>query len=46
MARSFYADNRLIDNRRLKRELDIDLLYPDYRAGLRATFTHSVQNSA
>ncbi|MBT7243710.1 MAG: SDR family oxidoreductase [Flavobacteriaceae bacterium] len=46
MARSFYADNRLIDNRCLKRELDIDLLYPDYRAGLRAILAHSVQNSA
>lgn len=46
MARSFYADNRLIDNRRLKRELDIDLLYPDYRAGLRTILAHSVQNPA
>jgi len=46
MARSFYADNRLIDNRRLKRELDIKLHYPDYRAGLRAILAHFVQNPA
>jgi len=46
MARSFYADNRLIDNRRLKRELDINLNYPDYRAGLRAILAHFVQNPA
>lgn len=34
MARSFYRDKRLVDNSRIKSELGIDLLYPDYRAGL------------
>jgi len=36
MARSFYADNRLVSNRRIKAELGVSLKYPDYRAGLRA----------
>jgi nucleoside-diphosphate-sugar epimerase len=36
MARSFYADNKRVDNRRIKRELGVVLTYPDYRAGLTA----------
>jgi nucleoside-diphosphate-sugar epimerase len=36
MAHSFYADNRRVDNARLKRELGVQLQYPNYRAGLRA----------
>lgn len=36
MARSFYAENRRIANRRIKEELGVTLAYPDYRAGLRA----------
>jgi nucleoside-diphosphate-sugar epimerase len=36
MARSFYADNRRVDNARIKRELGVSLRYPTYRAGLRA----------
>jgi nucleoside-diphosphate-sugar epimerase len=36
MALSFWADNRRVDNSRIKRELGIDLAHPDYRAGLRA----------
>ena len=36
MARSFYQDNRLVDNSRIKSELGVDLLYPDYRAGLKS----------
>ena len=35
MALSFWRDNRLVDNRRIKEELGVSLLYPDYRAGLR-----------
>ncbi len=46
MAQSFYADNRLVDNRLIKRELGISLLYPDYRAGLRAILGHPVDNPA
>ena len=34
MARTFWSDNRRIDNSRIKRDLGITLLYPDYRAGL------------
>ena len=36
MARSFYADNRRVDNARIKRELGVKLRYPTYRDGLRA----------
>lgn len=36
MARSFYAESKRVSNRRIKEELGIDLLYPDYRSGLRA----------
>lgn len=34
MARSFYATARCVDSSRLKSELGLDLLYPDYDAGL------------
>lgn len=36
MALSFWADNRLVSNRRLHEELGVNLAYPDYRAGLDA----------
>lgn len=36
MGLTFWQDNRLVDNRRIKDELGIELSFPDYRAGLRA----------
>lgn len=36
MARSFWRDNRRVDNGRIKRELGVALAYPDYRVGLTA----------
>jgi nucleoside-diphosphate-sugar epimerase len=36
MARSFWHDDRCVDNSRIKAELGVELRYPDYRAGLRA----------
>ena len=36
MARSFYATARCVDASKIKRELGLDLLYPDYHAGLKA----------
>lgn len=36
MARSFYATARCVDSSRLKSDLELDLLYPNYRAGLAA----------
>jgi hypothetical protein len=36
MALSFWADNRRVDNTRIKRDLGVRLACPDYRAGLRA----------
>lgn len=35
MQRSFYRDNKRVSNRAIKQALGIDLLYPDYRSGLR-----------
>ena len=36
MARSFYAESKKVDNRRMREELGVQLRYPDYRAGLMA----------
>ncbi|MCV6586151.1 MAG: SDR family oxidoreductase [Marinibacterium sp.] len=36
MARSFYAESKRVRNDRIKTELGVDLLYPDYRRGLAA----------
>lgn len=36
MVRSFYSDNKRIKNDRIKQELGVTLLYPDYRDGLQA----------
>jgi len=36
MARSFYEESKRVRNDRIKRELGVALLYPDYRAGLAA----------
>ena len=36
MARSFYAESKRVSNARIKRELGVRLLYPDFRAGLKA----------
>ncbi|MGK7752809.1 MULTISPECIES: SDR family oxidoreductase [unclassified Roseovarius] len=36
MARSFYAESKRVDNSRIKDELGVALIYPDYRAGLTA----------
>lgn len=36
MARSFYADNKRVCNRRLRETLGVALIHPDYRAGLKA----------
>lgn len=36
MARSFYAESKKVRNDRIKDDLGVQLLYPDYRSGLRA----------
>ncbi|MBY0137604.1 SDR family oxidoreductase [Paracoccus yeei] len=36
MARSFYAESKRVSNRRMRQELGVDLLFPDYRSGLAA----------
>jgi nucleoside-diphosphate-sugar epimerase len=36
MARSFYAESKRVRNTLIKTELGVELIYPDYRAGLKA----------
>ena len=36
MARSFYAESKKVRNDKIKSELGVKLLYPDYRSGLKA----------
>ncbi|MGR3563108.1 MAG: SDR family oxidoreductase [Heliomarina sp.] len=36
MARSFYAESKRVRNDRIKEELGVELLYPDYRKGLQS----------
>lgn len=36
MARSFYAESKMVRNDRIKSELGVALKYPDYRSGLKA----------
>ena len=37
MSLTFWADNKRVDNSRIKDDLGVRLLYPDYRQGLRAS---------
>jgi len=41
MARSFYAESKRVSNARIKDELGVELIYPDYRAGLDALLMES-----
>lgn len=42
MARSFYAESKKVRNDRIKNELGVDLLYPDYKSGLRALLAQEI----
>ena len=42
MARSFYAESKKVRNDRVKNELGVELLYPDYRSGLKALLAHEL----
>lgn len=41
MAASFYKENKRVSNKKIKEKLGIDLLYPDYKAGLQAILKQS-----
>lgn len=41
MARTFWADNKRVDNSRIRKELGVELLYPSYREGLAAILEES-----
>lgn len=38
MARSFYKDHKIVCNRKIKEDLGISLLYPDFKSGLNACY--------
>jgi nucleoside-diphosphate-sugar epimerase len=46
MALSFWRDNRLVDNARIKRDLGITLKYPDFRTGLRACLAAETRSAS
>ncbi len=43
MARSFYAESKRVQNARIKKDLGVQLLYPDYRAGLAALLADEIE---
>jgi hypothetical protein len=42
MARSFYAENKRINNDRIKTDLGVKLRYPSYKEGLLALLNEDV----
>jgi len=46
MARSFYDDNKRVRNDRIKQELGVKLIYPDYRQGLTAILAQESKSPA
>ncbi len=42
MARSFYAESKKVRNDKIKQELGVRLLYPDYRSGLQSLFAQDI----
>lgn len=44
MARSFYAESKKVRNDRIISELGVDLLYPDYKSGLKALLAHEISS--
>ncbi|MEM9785887.1 MAG: SDR family oxidoreductase [Pseudomonadota bacterium] len=42
MARSFYAESKKVRNDRIKDELGVELLYPDYKTGLKALLAQEI----
>ena len=45
MARSFYAESKRVDNSRIKKDLSVRLIYPDYRTGLAALLDAETKRS-
>ena len=46
MARSFYAESKKVSNARIKAELGVQLMFPDYRSGLKAMLDQDERGSA
>ncbi|MEO1243660.1 MAG: SDR family oxidoreductase [Pseudomonadota bacterium] len=45
MAKSFYADNKRVSNKRMKEALNVALLHPTYRDGLKAILKGETENT-
>ena len=43
MARSFYAESKKVRNDKIKTELGVELLYPDFKTGLKALLAREVE---
>ena len=43
MARSFYAESKKVRNDKIKTKLGVELLYPDYKTGLKALLAREVE---
>ena len=46
MARSFYAESKRVRNDRIKDELGVELIYPDYKTGLQALLQEEQRRKA
>jgi nucleoside-diphosphate-sugar epimerase len=46
MALSFWRDNRIVDNQRIKERFGVDLRYPDFKAGLAAIFAEEKEQAS
>ena len=42
MGKSFYAESKRVRNDKIKTELGVDLLYPDYKSGLKALYAQEI----
>lgn len=42
MARSFYAESKKVRNDKIRNELGVELLYPDYKSGLKALLAQEI----
>jgi nucleoside-diphosphate-sugar epimerase len=46
MARSFYADNKRVSNKRIKQELAVHLKWPTFREGLRGLLESAAKSTS
>jgi hypothetical protein len=44
MARSFYAESKRVKNNKIKYNLGVNLIYPNYKLGLKSLFEQEFKN--